>query len=132
MPGRSGLDLVRELRALDPATRILVLTGYGSIATAVEAMKLGAVHYLTKPADADEILAALGGVEATARVRPRRFRRPRWRGPSGNTSTACWPTAPATSRRRPAGWASTGDRCSASWRSIRPAREAGRIQNSGG
>ncbi len=60
MPGRSGLDLVRELRALDASTRIVVLTGYGSIATAVEAMKLGARHYLTKPADADEILAALG------------------------------------------------------------------------
>ena len=38
----------------------MVLTGYGSIATAVEAMKLGATHYLAKPADADEILAALG------------------------------------------------------------------------
>ncbi len=61
MPGRSGLDLVRELRALDAGTRIVVLTGYGSIATAVEAMKLGARHYLTKPADADEILNALGG-----------------------------------------------------------------------
>jgi two-component system response regulator RegA len=60
MPGRSGLDLVRELRSLDAGTLIVVLTGYGSIATAVEAMKLGARHYLTKPADADEILAALG------------------------------------------------------------------------
>jgi two-component system, response regulator RegA len=60
MPGQSGLDLVRELHALDASTRIVVLTGYGSIATAVEAMKLGARHYLTKPADADEILAALG------------------------------------------------------------------------
>jgi two-component system, response regulator RegA len=60
MPGRSGLDLVRELRVLDPGTVIVVLTGYGSIATAVEAMKLGARHYLTKPADADEILTALG------------------------------------------------------------------------
>ena len=66
MPGRSGLELVQELRKLDLATRILVLTGYGSIATAVEAMKLGAVHYLPKPADADEILAALGGTEAAA------------------------------------------------------------------
>jgi two-component system response regulator RegA len=60
MPGRSGLDLVRELRAIDAGTRIVVLTGYGSIATAVEAIKLGARHYLTKPADADEILTALG------------------------------------------------------------------------
>jgi two-component system response regulator RegA len=60
MPGRSGLDLVRALKELEPATRVVVLTGYGSIANAVEAMKLGAHHYLTKPADADEILAALG------------------------------------------------------------------------
>jgi two-component system response regulator RegA len=66
MPGGSGLELVQELRRLDPATRILVLTGYGSIATAVEAIKLGAVHYLSKPADADEILAALGAAEAAA------------------------------------------------------------------
>jgi two-component system, response regulator RegA len=55
----SGLDVLRTLLAKDPATRVVVLTGYGSIATAVEAMRLGAVHYLTKPADADQILAAL-------------------------------------------------------------------------
>jgi two-component system, response regulator RegA len=59
MPGRSGLEVVRELAAVDPTTRTVVLTGYGSIATAIEAMRLGAVHYLTKPADADEVLAAL-------------------------------------------------------------------------
>jgi two-component system response regulator RegA len=58
MPGRSGLDLLREMREHDPATRVLVLTGYGSIATAVEATKLGAVGYLPKPVDADELLAA--------------------------------------------------------------------------
>lgn len=58
MPGRSGLDLVRELLAIDPATAVIVLTGYGSIATAVEAIRLGACNYLPKPADADEILAA--------------------------------------------------------------------------
>jgi two-component system response regulator RegA len=60
MPGGSGLDVVRDLLALDAGTRVVVLTGYGSIATAVEAIKLGAVHYLPKPADCDEILAALG------------------------------------------------------------------------
>ena len=54
----SGLDLIPELTRLDPATRIVVLTGYGSVATAVEAVRRGAIHYLTKPADADEILAA--------------------------------------------------------------------------
>jgi two-component system response regulator RegA len=58
MPGPSGLELVRELRALDEGTRIVVLTGYGSIATAIDAVRLGATHYLQKPADADEILAA--------------------------------------------------------------------------
>ena len=58
MPGGSGLDLIPRLKAADPATRIVVLTGYGSIATALEAMRRGATHYLTKPADADEILAA--------------------------------------------------------------------------
>jgi len=54
----SGVELVRELLALDPAMRCLVLTGYGSIATAVEAVRLGAIDYLTKPLDADEILQA--------------------------------------------------------------------------
>lgn len=58
MPGGHGLDLVPELLAADPATKIVVLTGYGSVATAIEAVRMGAVHYLTKPADADEILAA--------------------------------------------------------------------------
>ncbi len=59
IPGESGLVLVSRLHALDPNTRIVVLTGYASIATAVEAMKLGATHYLSKPADADEIISAL-------------------------------------------------------------------------
>ena len=58
MPGESGLDLLRRLKAIDPTTKILMLTGYGSIATALEAVRLGAVHYLTKPVDVDEILAA--------------------------------------------------------------------------
>lgn len=58
MPGPSGFELLRDLKTIDPQTRIVVLTGYGSIATTVEAMRLGAVHYLQKPADADEIIAA--------------------------------------------------------------------------
>jgi two-component system response regulator RegA len=58
MPGSSGLQLVRELVTIDRATRVVMLTGYGSIATALEAIRLGAVHYLTKPADAEQILAA--------------------------------------------------------------------------
>ncbi len=66
MPGSSGLQLVRELVTIDRATRVVVLTGYGSIATALEAIRLGAVHYLTKPADADQILAAFDRAPASA------------------------------------------------------------------
>lgn len=58
MPGKSGLEVVRELHRIDPATRVVVLTGYGSIATALEAVRLGATHYLTKPADVDEVIAS--------------------------------------------------------------------------
>lgn len=58
MPGASGLHLVKELKAIDPHTRIVVLTGYGSIATAIDAIRLGATYFLPKPADADEILSA--------------------------------------------------------------------------
>jgi two-component system, response regulator RegA len=64
MPGPSGLELIRDLKAIDPETRIVVLTGYGSIATTIDAMKLGAVHYLQKPADADEIIAAFARGDA--------------------------------------------------------------------
>src|SRR4030042_4791797 len=58
MPGPSGLELVQKLKQLDENKRIVMLTGYASIATAVEAIKLGAIHYLAKPADGDELLAA--------------------------------------------------------------------------
>jgi len=58
MPGESGLTLVKKFKAMDEQTRIVVLTGYASITTAIEAIKLGAIHYLAKPADADEIVAA--------------------------------------------------------------------------
>ncbi len=64
MPGPSGLELLRDLKALDPETRVLVLTGYGSIATTVDAMRLGAVSFLQKPANADEILAAFARADA--------------------------------------------------------------------
>jgi two-component system response regulator RegA len=66
MPGDSGLMLVRKLHTLDPATRIVVLTGYASISTAVEAIKLGATHYLAKPVDADEVVAAFDRAEGDA------------------------------------------------------------------
>lgn len=64
MPGPSGLELLRALKEIDPETRVVVLTGYGSIATTIDAMRLGAVYYLQKPADADEVLAAFARAEA--------------------------------------------------------------------
>jgi len=64
---QSGLDVVRALMELDPTTAVVVLTGYGSIATALEAIRLGAKHYLTKPAEVDEIVA---GFTRDAAARP--------------------------------------------------------------
>jgi len=64
MPGMGGLDVVPELRAIDSSMTIIVLTGYGSIPTAISAMKRGADHYLSKPADADQILAAYDALRA--------------------------------------------------------------------
>lgn len=58
MPGGSGLSLIQKLKELDEQTAVVVLTGYASIATAIEAIKLGAIHYLAKPATASDILAA--------------------------------------------------------------------------
>ena len=66
----SGLRYIAPLRAAYPDLRILLLTGYASIATAVEAIKLGATHYLPKPAGVDEILTALGAEAGDAEVVP--------------------------------------------------------------
>lgn len=58
LAGGSGLDCVKALHRHDPEMRIVVLTGFASIATAVEAIKLGACHYLPKPSNTDDIIAA--------------------------------------------------------------------------
>ena len=63
MPGDSGLILIAALKAQLKNVEIVLLTGYGSIATAIEAVKLGAIDYLTKPADADQILNAFKQVK---------------------------------------------------------------------
>ncbi len=68
LPGPSGLDVVKALKAMDETTNVVVLTGYGSIATAVESVKLGATTYLTKPVDADQIVAAFDGDTVTPPV----------------------------------------------------------------
>jgi two-component system response regulator RegA len=70
LPDANGLEVVRDLVAILPECRILVLTGYGSIATAMESIKQGAVYYLSKPADVDSILAALGERESDSPGQP--------------------------------------------------------------
>ena len=78
----SGLKLLPELMEAVPECRVVVLTGYSSIATAVEAIKLGAVNYLCKPADADEVLAAFdkegGDPEAEVAEQPPSINRLAW------------------------------------------------------
>ena len=68
MPGASGLTLVQKLKQLDSETCVVVLTGYGSIATAVEAIKMGATHYMSKPVRAEEILMAFKRVAPNPNV----------------------------------------------------------------
>jgi two-component system response regulator RegA len=62
MPGESGLDVVKSLRELDATISIIILTGYGSIATALEAVRCGADYYLSKPVDVDQILSTYEAV----------------------------------------------------------------------
>jgi two-component system response regulator RegA len=70
LAGMNGLDIVKELRDRDLAGSIIMLTGYGSIATAITATKLGADHYLNKPSDADQILEAYWKIQAADAERP--------------------------------------------------------------
>ncbi len=99
LEGESGLALIENLRAITPGTRIVVLTGYASVATAVEAVKLGAIYYLMKPADPDEIVAAFhrdgGNPEVSPPAKPMSSRRLEWehiqrvlRAHHGNISAA--------------------------------------------
>lgn len=77
----NGLDIVETLRDRRPDCKIVVLTGYGAIATAVAAVKLGAIDYLSKPADANEITHALlarGDALPTAPENPMSADRVRW------------------------------------------------------
>ena len=66
MPGRTGLELLRRLLQMKPDTRIIMLSGFGSIPASIDAVRAGAVNFLSKPADADDILSAfLRGDEPT-------------------------------------------------------------------
>jgi two-component system response regulator RegA len=66
----NGLEVISALKRRRPDSRALILTGYGNIATAVNAVKLGAVDYLAKPVDADDVVAALLAIEGNAAVPP--------------------------------------------------------------
>jgi two-component system response regulator RegA len=77
----SGLDVISALKQRRPDARGLILTGYGNIATAVTAVKLGAVDYMSKPADADDVVAALlalDGRRAEPPANPMSADRVRW------------------------------------------------------
>lgn len=69
LPQSGGLELIPRLLQLQPQLRIVMLTGYASVTTAMKAVRLGAHDYLTKPADADQILDALAADPATAAAR---------------------------------------------------------------
>lgn len=58
MPGKSGLELLRSLLQINPETRVIILSGFGSIPASIDAVRAGAVNFLSKPADADDILSA--------------------------------------------------------------------------
>jgi two-component system response regulator RegA len=80
--GASGLACIEALHASDPGMLIVVLTGYASIGTAVEAIKLGACHYLAKPSNTDDVEAAFQKLEGDARIpvteRPSTFKTLEW------------------------------------------------------
>lgn len=99
LPDRPGLKLVSRLIGLDPHTRIVIITGYGNIATAIEAIKLGATYYLCKPVEVDDVIAAFyhdaGDDAAPAKEKPMSIRRLEWehiwqvlRAHKGNISRA--------------------------------------------
>ncbi len=78
----SGLNVIKSLIKIKPEIRIVVLTGYASISTAVESIKLGAIHYLTKPADVEAILQAFyhdkGNADINLQTQPMSVRRMEW------------------------------------------------------
>jgi ActR/RegA family two-component response regulator len=112
----SGLTCVQMLSQNDPATCIVVLTGFASIATAVEAIKLGAAHYLAKPANTDDIEEAFAKREGNPEV-PVEGRKTSIKTWNGNISTPHWPNAISTFPRPRAGWGCIAARWPANWKS---------------
>ena len=110
----NGLDVISALKRRRPDARGIILTGYGNIATAVNAVKLGAVDYLAKPVDADDVVAALLAHGQHARSSRRKIPcRPT--ACAGSTSSASTNCAAATFRRPRAGSTCTAAPCSGFW-----------------
>ena len=125
LDGSSGLRLIEPLRAVNPDCRILVLTGYASIATTVDAIKLGATQYLAKPADVDAILKALNATDVLIDddLAPGPCR---WIGWNGSTSSACSANTRATSRPPRGRLKCTDVPCNGNWPSGRSRNESRR------
>jgi two-component system response regulator RegA len=73
----SGLDVLKDLLKITPNLRAIVLTGYGSIATAIEAVKIGAINYLTKPVEISQLLEAFESKDAAADISPQQQKTPK-------------------------------------------------------
>jgi two-component system, response regulator RegA len=118
MLGPSGLEMIKQLKQLDESTRMVVPTGHASGGTAVKAIKLGAVHYLAKPADADEILAAFHRIAGDAALpvtpQPLAIARLEWKH-----IQKVFPNVRATSRKPRAASACAGARCNTNSPSVR-------------
>ena len=78
MTGENGLVLLRKLKEINSSMRVIILTGYGSIATAMDAVRLGADDYLTKPVDADQIEQALLGLKQVPEITTPSLDRVEW------------------------------------------------------
>jgi len=119
LPGLNGLELVQNIKKLDSTIAVIILTGYGSIATAMQALRLGADHYLTKPADVDQILDAYRDLNRDFKQKQTPTTVPSLARVEWSISSACLPIAPATSLKRQNCWAFIVARFSANCRSFR-------------
>ena len=114
----SGLDVISALKERRPDARAIVLTGYGNIATAVNAIKIGACDYLAKPADADDVVAALLALDGK-KAEPRNIlcQQTACGGNTSSTFTNCAAAMLETARRSTC----TVAPCSVSWQNARHA-----------